>query len=235
VTTHAETTHAETTHAATTHAATTHAATTHAATTDAETGRRPGRPREQRADLAIIQATLEMFADDGYHAMSMEAVAAKAGVSKATVYRRWPGKQELVLDALATLNDDFPAYPVTAPPTPTRERLVMALQHMANRDPASLAGRIMPRMMAYSVSYPELYAEYFDRVIMPRRRWLQDVLRDGMHRGELRDDLDVDLVTMALVGPVLLQSHSMGRRRPYPELPEQLMDILWPGLANPAP
>ena len=72
--------------------------------------RRPGRPREQRADRAIIDATLEIFADEGYHALSVEAVAARAEVSKATIYRRWPGKRELVIDALATLNDDFPRF-----------------------------------------------------------------------------------------------------------------------------
>ena len=67
------------------------------------------------------------------------------------------------------------------------------MRHMANRDPDSLAGRIMPRMMVYSVSQPDLYAEYFDRVIMPRRRWLYAVLREGIDSGELRADLNVEL------------------------------------------
>ena len=80
------------------------------------TGRRPGRPRDERADRAIIDATLELFAADGYSALSVEAVAVKAEVSKATIYRRWPGKRELVLDALATLNDDFPAASTAAAP-----------------------------------------------------------------------------------------------------------------------
>jgi len=190
--------------------------------------RRPGRPREQRADRAIIEATLQIFADEGYHSMSVEAVAAKAEVSKATIYRRWPGKRELVLDALATLNDDFPAAP--DPHWGTRELLLMALRHMNNRDTDTLAGRIMPRMMVYSVSQPDLYAEYFDRVIMPRRQWLYATLRQGIDRGELRPDLDIEMAAVALIGPVLLQINGGGRRELHADLPDRLLDILWPGL-----
>jgi len=67
-------------------------------------------------------------------------------------------------------------------------------------------------------------------VIIPRRRWLHSVLRDGVKRGELRPDLDVELAAMALIGPVILQVHSMGRRQAYPDLPDHLLDLLWPGL-----
>jgi len=192
--------------------------------------RKPGRPRDERADRAIIDAALEIFAGDGYHALSMEAVAARAGVSKATIYRRWAGKRELLIDALATLNDDFPTVPAAVPAPSTKARLLIAMRHMAGRDPNSLAGRIMPRMMVYSVSHPDLYAEYFDQVIMPRRRWLYAVLQDGIDSGELRADLDVELAAIALVGPILLHSHSKGGPRPDTELPDQLMAILWPGL-----
>jgi len=191
--------------------------------------RRPGRPREQRADRAIIQAALELFAEEGYHSMSVEAVAARAEVSKATIYRRWAGKRELVLDALASLNDDFPANP--DPELGTKKLLLMALQHMNNRDTDTLAGRIMPRMMVYSVSQPDLYAEYFDRVIMPRRQWLYAALQQGIDRGELRADLDIEMATVALIGPVLLQLNGGGRREPRADLPDRLLEMLWPGMA----
>ena len=65
--------------------------------------RKPGRPRQEGVDQTIVQATLELFVQDGYHALTVEAVAVKAGVSKATIYRRWQGKRDLVVDALATL------------------------------------------------------------------------------------------------------------------------------------
>jgi hypothetical protein len=56
------------------------------------------------------------------------------------------------------------------------------------------------------------------------------VLRDGVERGELRPDLDIELAAMAIIGPVILQVHSMGRRQAYPDLPHHLLDLLWPGL-----
>ena len=191
-------------------------------------GRKPGRPREPRADRAIVQATLKMFAEEGYHALSVEAVAVEAGVSKATIYRRWPGKRELILDALAALNDDFPAIPDAKSTRHTKELLTAALHHIANRDADSMSGRIMPRMTTYRLSQPDLYAEYFERVIMPRREWLYAVLRRGVERGELRADLDVEVAAAALVGPVMLQLHNVGR--PAADMPDKLMDILWPGL-----
>ena len=176
-----------------------------------------------------MDATLKLFADEGYHALSVEAVAVEAAVSKATIYRRWPGKRELVLDALATLNDDFPAFPTGVTGHATRELLLTALRHIASRDADSMSGRIMPRMMTYRLSQPDLYAEYFERVIMPRRQWLFAVLRRGIERGELRADLEVDVAAAALVGPIMLHLHNSGR--PAAEMPDQLMDILWPGLS----
>jgi len=192
-------------------------------------GRRPGRPREQRADKAIIDATLEIFADEGYHALSMEAVATKAEVSKATIYRRWPGKRELVIDALASMNDGFPKVPELSEQS-TRDWLLMALRYLANRDATSLAGRIMPRMMTYSVSQPDLYAEYLERVIVPRRQWLRTVLEHGIERGELRADLDVEVASIAFGAPAIMHAKGMGQPQSLPDFPERLLDVLWPGL-----
>src|SRR5580658_2329777 len=71
-------------------------------------GRRPGRPRSERAERAILDAALELFAESGVAGVCMEAVAARAGVGKATIYRRWPGKEDLLLDALAALRMPLP-------------------------------------------------------------------------------------------------------------------------------
>jgi len=62
--------------------------------------RKPGRPRSAQAHKAILDATLELLAEEGFHGLSIEAVAAKAGVGKTTIYRRWPSKDELVMDAI---------------------------------------------------------------------------------------------------------------------------------------
>ncbi len=71
-------------------------------------GRRPGRPRSERADQAIIDAALSLFAESGPEGLCIEQVAARAGVGKATIYRRWPGKEDLLLDAIAALKAPLP-------------------------------------------------------------------------------------------------------------------------------
>ena len=66
-------------------------------------GRRPGRPRSEQAEQAIIEATLDVFAEKGFEGVCVELVAARAGVGKATIYRRWPNKEELLLAAFGSL------------------------------------------------------------------------------------------------------------------------------------
>ena len=74
----------------------------------AESPRRtPGRPRSEASHHAIIQATLELLIEGGYGSLTMEAVRTRAGVGKATIYRRWPSKEELVRDAIVFLHDEF--------------------------------------------------------------------------------------------------------------------------------
>ena len=68
----------------------------------------PGRPRSEEADRAIIDAALDLFAESGAGGLCIEAVAARAGVGKSTIYRRWPGKEDLLVDALATLKSPLP-------------------------------------------------------------------------------------------------------------------------------
>ena len=70
--------------------------------------RRPGRPRSERADRAIIDAALSVFAESGPEGLCIERVAARAGVGKATIYRRWPGKEDLLLDAIGALQNPLP-------------------------------------------------------------------------------------------------------------------------------
>jgi AcrR family transcriptional regulator len=192
---------------------------------------RGGRPRDPSRDDAIRAAILRLLAEVGYGALTMDAVAAEAGVGKATIYRRWAGKKELVIDALATLNDDL-TVARSQLPEDSRGRILAILTHLTSRDPDSLTGRITPRMMVYSESQPDLYADYFDRVIMPRRRWLHQILRDGVDRGELRPDLDVEVAALALVGPALMPARGLGLPPGHgSDLGRRLFDVVWPGLA----
>src|SRR5271163_2599111 len=72
------------------------------------TTRRPGRPRSEQAEHAIIEATLDLFAEQGFEGVCVESVAARAGVGKATIYRRWPNKEEMLLAALGSMKSPIP-------------------------------------------------------------------------------------------------------------------------------
>jgi AcrR family transcriptional regulator len=192
--------------------------------------RRPGRPRDERADRAIVAATLELLADDGYHALSVEAVAARAGVGKTTIYRRWPGKRELVVEALLEVNAGMPNLP---PPGPTVPRVLAMMAHVCQKDPGTLQSRILPRMLAYRASHPDLYQEYVERVIRPRRERLQSVLRDGIERGDVRPDVDVELAALSLTSPlIMLEMTRMPEERLTVATAEALLRIVWPGIGT---
>ena len=107
-------------------------------TADAEVARRPGRPRSEQADQAIIDAALSLFAESGPEGLCIERVAARAGVGKATIYRRWPGKEDLLLDAIAALKAPMPLRR----PAPRRRP---GMRSRSRPPPRSWPGRRFPR------------------------------------------------------------------------------------------
>lgn len=192
----------------------------------ADAPRSPGRPRSVRADEAIVQATLDLLAEgNSIEALSIEAIAARAGVGKATIYRRWPGKDALLLDALRTLKG--------APPEPAghsvRDDLVLLVGAVGhNVDPR--AAKIMPCLVPEVNRSPDHY-QLYQNIIEPRRRLMRDVLRRGVASGELRADLDIELAMALLSGPMVLQRVL----RWHPELddrilPERIVDAVLEGL-----
>ncbi|MDT0532055.1 TetR/AcrR family transcriptional regulator [Micromonospora sp. DSM 115977] len=169
-------------------------------TSTADAPRPPGRPRSVRADEAIVEATLDLLADGStIEAISIEAIAARAGVGKATIYRRWPGKDALLRDALRTLKG--------SPPEPAghsvRDDLILLVGAVGHHiDPR--AARIMPCLVPEVNRSPEQY-QLYQNIIEPRREMMREVLRHGMRSGELRADLDVEVVMAMLTGPMLVQ------------------------------
>lgn len=191
-------------------------------------GRVPGRPRSARAERAILEATLDLLAEEaGVAGVSIEAVAARAGVGKTTIYRRWAGKEALIIDAVAALKPPLP--PVSG--GPARDDLLALARALADERSARHA-RCAWSVIGGAERYPQLYADYQEQVIAPRRRIVEEVLRRGMATGELRADLDVEAALLSLIGALTLPGRSPGNGRgPGADWPERVVDGLLRGFA----
>jgi AcrR family transcriptional regulator len=188
-------------------------------------GRKPGRPRSERAERAILEAALELFTESGVAGVCMEAVAARAGVGKATIYRRWPGREDLLLDALSSLKSPLPEPGGES----VRDDLVAMLTVMCqdSADPT--------RMRRYSLlhgegkKYPKVMERYKATVVEPRRELIRSVLRRGIATGELRPDVDVDVAMYMLTGAITAPGRDPGSLTP--QFAQCLVDEALKGMA----
>jgi len=183
------------------------------AATDAGTGaaRRPGRPRSERAEQAILDATLEAIAERGVDGVGCEDVAARAGVGKATLYRRWPGKEDLLIAAFASLKSPLPEPGGES----VREDLIAMLGVMANDADDPRYARQFALLHDEGQRYPRLVKRYKEQVVEPRRELIRSVLRRGVATGELRADTDIEIAMLALTGAVMAR----GKHDPAPAEP----------------
>ncbi|HEY3866971.1 MAG TPA: TetR/AcrR family transcriptional regulator [Actinocrinis sp.] len=171
---------------------------------------RRGRPRSEQAEEAIIDAVFTRFTEGAsYDGLSMEAVASAAGVGKATIYRRWPNKETLVLEAIR--RRVHPGPPVPAPGDDIRSDLIFLLEQM--RSHVGAAAPVISVLIQAGATNPGLMQRYHDDVIEPRREVFRVALRRGVARGELRADLDVErslrsLTACMLVATVLEPPHA---------------------------
>jgi AcrR family transcriptional regulator len=166
---------------------------------DSAPARGRGRPRSPEAHQAILSATLSLLDEIGYRALTIEAVAAQAGVGKTTIYRRWSSKLELVIEAVGQIR---PALPTED--TGTVEGDFLAFQRTQIRRVASgPLPRIVPRLLAESIGDRELHAAVQRELVRPIREGILAVLQRGVDRGELRADLDLELATDVVHGTVV--------------------------------
>ncbi|HET8776144.1 MAG TPA: TetR/AcrR family transcriptional regulator [Candidatus Limnocylindria bacterium] len=156
-----------------------------------------GRPRTEGTDAAVLAAAMQLLAERGYDGLTMEGVAARAGVAKTTVYRRWPSRAELVLEVANQI-----AAPVRLTPTgDLRRDLVSALRDIIGVLDAPIARRIIPRILADARESDELTA-VLTAFWTNRRGRLRELLAAGVEAGEIRPDLDLEVAADALYGPV---------------------------------
>jgi len=180
------------------------------ASTDTEAGpanRRPGRPRSEQAEQAIIEATLDLFAEQGFEGACVEAVAARAGVGKATIYRRWPNKEELLLAAFGSLKSPFPEPEGVS----VRDDLLAMVEVMCADKADPRKARRYALLLGEGEKYPRLMARYKETVVEPRREAMRAVIRRGIQTGELRPDTDVEIAMLTLTGVIMAREKTPDR------------------------
>jgi AcrR family transcriptional regulator len=167
-------------------------------TADTRTARRPGRPRSTAADEAILDAALELFAELGYESLSVEAVAALAGVSKATIYRRYPSKSDLVMAACAAVSEQTREAADTGS---LRGDLKIIVGNVCRMLTTTVNGRLLPHMVVEAARNPELAAAK-RRFVAQRRQVCLQALDRAVDRGEISADFDASAVADLVAGPL---------------------------------
>ena len=196
----------------------------------APAARRPGRPRSEQAEQALLDATIEAIGECGIDGVRCEDVAARAGVGKATLYRRWPGKEDLLIAAFAALKRPLPEPRGES----VRDDLIAMLEVVAADAGDPRYAQHYALLHAEGERYPRLVALYKERVVEPRREALRSVLRRGAASGELRPDLDLEVAVLALTGAVIARGkHDAPPAEP--DFPTRVVDEVLRGIAVPPP
>ncbi|MDH4141037.1 MAG: TetR/AcrR family transcriptional regulator, partial [Chloroflexota bacterium] len=159
---------------------------------------RRGRPRNQRTHEAILEATRSLLLEKGYPALTIDAVAARAGTSKTTVYRRWTNKGALVLEATA----ENLAIGIVPDSGSTRTDLEMALRQLIRTFSDRLAAIVMLAVIANLDEDPSMALTFRDEIVYPWRTSAAAALERGVARGDLPPDADVPFLLDLIVGTV---------------------------------
>ncbi len=189
--------------------------------------RPPGRPRDPAADRAILEATLTLLAEQGYAGLVLLEVAKRARVSTATLYRRWPSKAPLVLDALRTLILSVP-LPDTGE---TRQDLILFLSERMQTAGSPLLKQVIPALVAEGQRNPD-FAHLFWSLQAPVRQLAFTLFERGIVRGDLPSTLDRELALDLLLGPITFRQFISGAALD-PALAPSIVDAVLYGVTQP--
>lgn len=177
-------------------------------------------PRIERSRAVICAAAIDELAEVGYGAMSIESIAKRAGVGKATVYRHWSGKLDLVESALGRVRDDL----VVPDAGTTREQVTAILTWLARRMADSALSDCMPAIVSAAQYDPHL-REFLHRYSDARQQVLIDVLDAGVANGEIGPDLDTKVLARTLVSPIFYTRLMHAEPFPAEQIP-QVVDLV---------
>ena len=187
---------------------------------------RPGRRRDPACDEAILKATIDAFVDEGYAGVSIEGVAGRAGVGKATIYRRFASKAELVAEAVrvtACIDDHL------VDTGDVRADLISMLTPMVERLRGP-DGKLLLTFAAERVGNPDLAAAFERSVIGAKRVHVRKLLAAAVERGELPADADIELIAEA--APAIIWHHALYGLPLDGDLPKRIFDLVLPTRAT---
>lgn len=182
-----------------------------------------GRPRSEEAHQAILDATLELLVEVGFSALTVEGVAQRAGVGKATIYRRWPSKLPLVVEAFGQL-PGFEEVDSGSLETDLKETLKT---YLANFNSSSL-GAVFPSLAGERAHDPEL-SKLLEPVARARREPFVRIFERARERGEISDEVDIDLAADLVVGPISVTLFFRGGT-PSPSMVGPIVDLALGGI-----
>lgn len=205
------------------------AASQGAAATSPAGGTQRGRPRSQKAHKAVLDAAADLLLSRGLSSVSMDEVAERAGVSKATIYRWWPTKETLALDALYT--EWAAARPAPRDTGTLRGDLLSLMRPWARLTGTRPYGRVLAALLTEAQTDPVFAAEYRRRFIEPRREQARAVFHRAMDRGEVSADTKIEVALDMLYGPIyhrLLHGHAPLNDRFVREVVDMLLRGIQP-------
>lgn len=155
--------------------------------------------RRPDTKTAILEATRELLVEVGVHGLTVEGAAARAGVAKTTIYRRWRSKDELALAVLIDMVEDVVQTPDLGD---TRKELVHFVDAAVAILGSTLMGRVMQGIVSDLAANPDLAKAFRERVVAMRLSEVRRLVERGIERGDIRPDVDVELAHELLFGPV---------------------------------
>jgi AcrR family transcriptional regulator len=189
-------------------------------------GLRRGRPRRAAARTAIVDATLALLAERGFQGTTIAAIAARAGVGRNTIYRRWPTKEELLADALRELTAELDVRQGED----LYSHLLGWIRDFTALFADPLFSRILPAVLGELQRNPSFARLYAERVVRPRRQALVALLEHALERGELRHEADVEQVADLLAGAPFLRLLPLGLPPIGERYAEELLATIWNGI-----
>ncbi|MGA4842373.1 TetR/AcrR family transcriptional regulator [Streptomyces sp. G45] len=189
-----------------------------------------GRPRSEAVERAILEGVIKLIEDGVPLAeLSIERIARTAGVGKATIYRRWSGKEAVFVDVLRSLEEP----PAELPGTSVRDDIIALVEYLRRRGLNMRSSAILHNVFAQMKSLPKLWQAYHETVIEPQQRRMYAVLRRGIENGELRPDIDIVFANELFVGPMLVRTVLRPNAPLDEDLAERIVDAVLAGLRPP--